>query len=116
MKVVVAKVMEQAEISRIGSKNAGFDRFHLVGLSRFAFHCYSAVFRQALFVRLQDWEGFWVFYITNALTSVPVMVMPMNGKWHRYAMDGPFRSAIGRRAFSADFGSFRLIWLILARI
>lgn len=69
MKLVVVKVMEQAEISRIGSKLVGFDCFqlhvHVVGLTRFAFHCYSAVYmsmyRHLMFAQLKDWEGFWVF-------------------------------------------------------
>ena len=96
MKVVTSKTMEKAELSRIGSKNAGFDRFHLVGLTRFAFHCYTSIFKQSLFVNLTDWSSFGAFYLTNTMTHVVTAVMPMSGKWHSFSKSGRCKALLGR--------------------
>lgn len=85
MHTLVARVMQKAEQARIGSANAGFDRFHLVGLTRAAFHLYSAIFRLTLLVRLENWSNFAVFYVTTSIPTLLHTVVPVNGKWHGFA-------------------------------
>jgi hypothetical protein len=85
MHTLVCRVMENAEQARIGSKNAGFDRFHLVGLTRIAFHLYTAIFRLTLLVRLENWSNFAVFYVTTSVPTLLHIVVPVNGKLHSLA-------------------------------
>ena len=78
----VQHAMKAAELQRVGTRHASFDRFHLTNLSTFAFLCYSAIFRQSLFVNITDWESFASFYLTNALSYFIGFVIPMSEKAH----------------------------------
>ena len=62
----------------VGTSHASFDRFHLTNLAQYAFFCYSAIFRQSLFVNITDWESFAVFYLTNSLSYFIGFVLPMS--------------------------------------
>lgn len=96
MHTLVCKVMEKADQARVGSEGAGFDRFHLVGLTRIAFHLYTAIFRLALLVRLQNWSNFAVFYVTTSVPKLLHIVVPVNGKWHGLAT-GMIKTESGRQ-------------------
>jgi len=94
MQFLVCRVMEQAELARVGSKKVGFDRFHLVSLTRFTFHMYAAVFRLTLLVRLTDWSGFVIFYAATTVTHTLTQILPMNGKAHRVAQEGRLQAVM----------------------
>jgi len=104
----VRVAMNHAELERVGTRHASFDRFHLRNLSTYAFLCYSAIFRQSLFVNITDWESFASFYLTNSLSYVIGFVVPMSEKAHNVASamkttgEGTCWSAVAHAMFHPD--------------
>lgn len=84
MQTLVCWVMGRAERQRIGSWNAGFHRFHLVNLTRIAFHFYKEIFQLSVLVKLENWSNFLVYY---AMASAPTLLTTLtlsNGRLFKF--------------------------------
>ena len=88
---LVVSIMKLAETHRIGreSVHVNFDRYHLTNLLRFAFCCYSAIFKQTLFVSFTDWARFASFFVTNSVTNMLIFFIPMSSHLHRWTQQVP---------------------------